>query len=351
MSAMRRTALAAALVLGLTASVRSQVHVPSARFAPAPAEYTDNTRPLAEPGIFDYDAQMWAPVEFNNFEERETPSGFFATVDRTYYSMSRGGARDVLPLGVSPNAVPTGSDWGWGNRFEGGFMTSAGAGWQAVYEYSHSVWFATGFDESISNPFMVNSRFNNFELNRIFRQSMSHGGTFEPYVGLRYYGITDRTIEDTLVTLGNGAQAGNRFKQDVTNTIAGAHVGGRYSANRGRFRYSADGALATCYNRQRYRANDILFSGTSIASNNFFDSGDAFVPALDTRLELAYAVTRDIGLRLGVQLHYLWDGVARSDNTTTAINPNSAIGLGGQAGVFSESTTIAGFNFGVEWRR
>ncbi len=351
MSALRPSAVAVALLVGLVTSTHAQLATPGARFAPQASEYPENTRPLAEPGVFDYDAQLFAPVEFNDFDERELNTGFYAVVDRVYHSVSRGSARDELPIGVSENAVPTGNDWQWGNRYELGWMTDAGSGWQASYEYSSGSWFASGRDETIAQPLMVTTKFANVELNRVFRQPLSHGGNFEPYIGFRYYGINDRTIEDTVTLLNTGAQAGNRFKQNASNSAAGAHVGGRYSVNRGRFRYSMDGAIATTYNRQRYTAEDILFFGTSVATNSFFDADDAFVPALDTRLELAYSLTRDIGLRTGFQFHYLWDGIARTDNTTTGINPNSALGLGGQAGVFDESTTVAGFNFGLEWRR
>jgi len=351
MSTLRQFAAAVALFAGLSASALGQTLGPSARFSPQPVEYPGNTRPLAEPGIFDYDGQMFAPVEFNNFDETAPNTGFFFTMDRIYNNITRGGARDINSQFAPDNATPTGSDWQWGNRFDTGFMTDADCGWQAVYEYSEGSFFGAGSDILVANPMMVTTRFDNFELNRVFRQHLSHGGFFEPYVGLRYIALSDNTIEDTNLTIA-GTGTGHRFTQKATNSAIGGHVGGRYNTNRGRYRYSFDGSLATMYNRQRYNTTDLLLSGTTITSNDSYDSDTSFIPVLDTRFELAYAITRDLGLRGGFQLNYLWDGTARSDNRTSSINPNSALGIGGgQSGVFDESTLVAGFSFGMEWRR
>lgn len=351
MSVFRQVAVAVALALGISAPVVGQNYLPGPSFSPAGPESVGNTRPLAEPGIFDWDGQMFAPVDFDSEEERAANTGFFFTVDRVYNSVSRGGPRDILPAGITASSTPTGSDWGWGNRYEGGWMTEADSGWMASYEYSTGSFFAAGSDERVANPMLVTSRFSNFELNRVFRQEVSSGGIFEPYAGFRYLGLSDKTIEDTTPTIG-GVLTGNRFKQSATNSAFGAHVGGRYSINRGRFRYALDGALATTYNRQRYHAMDLQFQGTAVQTSDFNDSDEAFVPILDTRLEVAYSITRDIGLRGGFQLLYLWDGMARSDNTSTFDNPNSIIGAGGgRVGIFDENATIAGFSFGLEWKR
>lgn len=351
MSALRQVAVAVALVFGIGAPGFGQNYLPGPSFSPNSSENPGNTRPLAEPGIFDWDGQMFAPIEFENDGERSSNTGFFFTIDRVYNSVSRGGPRDILPTGVTASSVPTGSDWGWGNRFEGGWMTEADCGWQAVYEYSTGSWFAAGGDITVANPLMVTSRLANFELNRVFRQETSAGGIFEPYAGFRYLGLSDKTIEDTTPTIG-GILTGNRFKQNVTNSAFGAHVGGRYSSNRGRFRYSLDGALATTFNRQQYHAMDLQFQGAAVATSEFNDSDESFVPLLDTRLEVAYALTRDIGLRGGFQVLYMWDGMARSDNSTTFVNPNSLLGVGGgRTGIFDENATVAGFSFGLEWKR
>jgi hypothetical protein len=192
MSILRQFAAAVALVVGLSASAWGQ-EGPSARFSPQSNEYPGNTRPLAEPGIFDYDGQMFAPVEFNNFEDRAPNTGFYFTVDRIYNSISRGGSRPDNGAGPT-NATPTGSDWQWGNRYNAGWMTDADSGWEAIYEYSSGSFFSAGSDVLVGNPMMVTTRYSNVEVNRTFRQHIKQGGYFEPYVGMRYLGLNDNTI-------------------------------------------------------------------------------------------------------------------------------------------------------------
>ncbi len=339
------------VTVGWATTVHGQVNIPSPRFSPKSVQEPSNTRPLAEPGIFDYDGQMFAPVEFSNFDELKPNTGLYASVDRMYTSISRSGARDVLPLGVTSQDVPTGSDYMWGNRYELGVMSEAGAGWGLVYERTNGVALSAGQDYTIATPFLVETTFSNVEINRTFRQALSNGGYFEPYFGLKYLNVSDNTIEDTNITIGT-TTAGNRFKQKVSNNAVGGAVGGRYNLNRGRFRYTFDGSMAATYNQQRYFATDLLYSGTTIGVNESYDSDQSFVPAFDGRVEATYLVTRDIGVRTGFQMMYLWDGVARSDNLTTALNSNSINGIGGgTTGVFDESTLAAGFSFGLEWKR
>jgi hypothetical protein len=301
--------------------------------------------------VFDYDAQVFAPVEFTNNKELEPNTGFFFVVDRMYNSVSRGEPRQLQGIGITPNDVPTGNDWMWGNRFELGWMGQKNSGWQLVYEKTDGSFFAFGQDTLVRNPMLVNTNYTSVELNRMFRQSISNGDYFDPYIGLRYFGLSDRTIEDTTFTTGT-TTASNRFKQNAENSSVGAQVGGRYNHRRGRFRYTVDGALAAMYNHQNYFATDLTFVGASTAISEFYDTAQAFTPVADLRCEIAYNFTRDIGLRTGFQVQYIWDGVARTDNLTTAINPNSVNSFsGGAAGLYSESAIVAGFNFGLEWRR
>ena len=123
------------MILALTSSlfvgevIWGQVNVPSARFQPSNVEETDATRPFAQPGIFDYDAQMWAPVEFTNGKQKKPHTGFFFGYERVYMSLGRAGS---LEDNNDPN-ITTGSDWGWGNRFELGWMNEDGDGWDIIY--------------------------------------------------------------------------------------------------------------------------------------------------------------------------------------------------------------------------
>jgi hypothetical protein len=343
-------------VTGAATLVHAQVDVPGPRFEPRAVQSPENTRPLAEPFVFDYDAQVFAPVEFTNDKELEPNTGFFFVVDRMYNSVSRGEPRDLQGIGITPNDVPTGNDWMWGNRFELGWMGQKDSGWQVVYEKTAGSFFAFGQDILVSNPMLVNTTYTSLEVNRMFRQSISNGDYFDPYIGLRYFGLSDRTIEDTTFDTvdgdGNAVTASNRFKQNAKNSSVGAQIGGRYNHRRGRFRYTLDGALAAMYNHQSYFATDLTFVNDTTGIAEFYDNGQAFTPVGDLRCEIAYNFTRDIALRTGFQAQYIWDGVARTDNLTTVINPNSVNSIsGGAAGVFSESVIVAGFNFGIEWRR
>jgi hypothetical protein len=339
-------------VMSTAGVVQAQVDVPGPRFEPRGVESPENTRPLAEPFVFDYDAQMFAPVEFTNNKELEPNTGFFFVADRMYNSVSRGEPRDIQGIGITPNDVPTGNDWMWGNRFEAGWMGKQDSGWQLVYEKTAGSFFAFGQDLLVRNPMLVNTNYTSLELNRLFRQSLSNGDYFEPYIGMRYFGLSDRTIEDTTFVSGTTTLS-NRFKQNAENSSVGAQIGGRFNHRRGRFRYTFDGALAAMYNHQSYFSTDLAFSGATLTGiSEFYDNAQAFTPVGDFRCEIAYNFSRDIALRTGFQVQYIWDGVARTDNLTTGLNPNSVNSIsGGSAGVFSESVMVAGFNFGIEWRR
>ncbi len=289
---------------------------------------------------------MFAPYDFRDLDEPRPPVGFYFAVDRVSMSVSRPSPQPEQDVSL----YPRGSDFMWGNRFEGGVMSEADSGWGFQYTRVNGSFFAWGTDAMIAQPFLTQTAVNNLELNRIFRQSLNNGGWVEPYFGLRYFGVSDHTIEDTVVTL-NTTTGDNRFKQDVTNSAIGGHVGMRVVKKFGRFGVASDGALAAAYNTQCTHATDLFFTATAV---NIFETNDentSLIPALDYRFDMSYVITRDLALRAGVQVLYMWDGVNRANTLTTTINPNSAFGFGGPGGTFSDSLLTAGFNLGIEWRR
>lgn len=343
MSLMKWTIATIAISLGMVATSLGQTSIPSPRFSPHPPQEANNTRPFAEPGIFDYDAQVFAPVEFANFGELAPNTGFYAVAERAYFSISRGGPRDVLPIGVIQSDIPVGNDYGWGNRFQIGWMGESGSGWGINYENARSTAYLWGQDYAIATPFLLTTQYTSVDLNRTFRQQLSHGGYLEPYFGARYLNLSDNTTEDTNII--------NRFKQRATNDAIGGQVGARYFTQRGRFRYTFDGSLSAMYNHQRYFASDIIFNTVITVAESYY-TDQSFVPVVDGSFELSYLITRDIGIRFGAHVIHMWDGMARTDNLTTALNPNSIFGLGGgRVGVYDEDSTAAGFSLGVEWRR
>jgi hypothetical protein len=333
----------------VSGSIFGQVNIPSPRFQYKKVESAESTRPYATPGVFDYDAQVFAPVEFTNDEELAPNTGFYATYDRTYMSVTRAG----YISGPNQSAVATGSDYIWGTRMEIGWMTDVDNGWGLVYQHADGSYFTNGQDVLVANPMQVATQNSHVELNRQFRQALKKGGYFEPYVGARFLSISDNTIEDTIQTLGF-VVVSDRFKQKATNNAFGFQAGARINQNRGRWRTTCDGAIATTYNQQRYFATDIANAGTTQGITESYNSDQAFVPVLDFQWEVAYHISRDISLRTGVQALYVWDGIARANTLTTSLNPNSAFSTVGNAGagiLTDDSYMSAGFIFGCEWRR
>ncbi len=338
-------ALAALLAPCQTAS--AQINVPSAEFEHRGIESADATRPFVTPGVFDYDTQVFAPLEFTNDEEKEPNTGFFLTYDRTYTSVSRPG---IIGGGEDGDTVASGNNYIWGTRYEAGWMTDADDGWTISYQDSHGIFFTNGQDSTVQNPMLVTNRFATVEINKIYRQHMNNGGYFEPYIGAQYINVSDETLEDRLQTVGV-TQVTNRFKQEANNIAFGAHAGARFNRRRGRWRTTADGAIAAAYNQQRYFSTDLFNNGTIIGVTETYSEDQSFVPALDLQFELAYNISRDITLRTGVQTMWIFDGIARANTKPQGINPNSFFGTGTGEGLSEDSFIAAGFIFGFEWRR
>jgi hypothetical protein len=344
----------------MTSLTWGQNHTPGTYFERTPP--TAQNLPLATPGLFDYDAQIFAPLEFTNGKEKEPNTGFNFSVDRTYTSVPR--ATRVVGTGQRSSQ---GNEFYWGSRYELGWMGENESGWNVIYSRTNGTFFTNGQDLIVSNPMAVEAKFSQAEVNRIFRQALSAGGYFEPYMGLRYNAISDNTIEDTrrvnLFETSNPPAApfeqivfDNRFIQRVTNSAIGLQAGARYNVRRGRWRFTTDGTVATTYNQQRYFASDITQRfdpnnppATLITESSFSDQ--SFVPILDGSFEMAYNVSRDLSLKFGVQATYMWDGVARANTQTTNLNGLSTFGTAGAFVPFDEDYIAAGFIFGVEWRR
>ena len=355
--ALKKILTAASILAALTVvqfeTAEAQIHLPGARFEHRDLEQPDETMPLATPGVFDYDAQIFAPMEFLNDDQLEPRIGFYFSYDRTYLSMSK-----APRLSGGSNFVDLGSNWVWGSRYHVGWFGENETGWSLVYQNGRGNAFQNGQDVLVPNPMLVTNAFSSFELNKVFRQAMSSGSTLEPYIGLRYFNVHDETIEDTSQDFVVGfLPANNRFKQEANNNMIGFHAGARHSRRSGRWRFTTDGALTAAYNQQEYFSTDILRQITpggviltSVSESSVEDQ--SFVPAIDFEYDIAFNVTRDITLKTGFQAMYLWTGVNRANTLTTGLNPNSI--LSGGIGATETNDTrflAAGFIFGFEWRR
>ena len=345
--ALKRTFKICALLVTLVATEAAigQVNIPSAKFSGKAVESAESTRPFASPGVFDYDTQLFAPLEFTNGKEKAPNSGFFFSLDKTYTSVNKAGVIDG-----NGSTIQTGAHYIWGTAYNLGWFSDDDDGWGLTYQNASGSYFTAGQDVLVSQPMLVKNEFATVEVNRIFRQALSQGGYFEPYIGIRFMNFSDNTLEDTTQTV-NGTIVSNRFKQNVTNNAFGLQAGGRYNSRRGRWRMTGDGAVATTYNQQRYFATDIANSATAQAITETYQSDQAFLPVIDGQFEIAYNISRDISFKTGVQATYVWNGVARANTQTTNLNPNSVFSSGGLTGLIDESYIAAGFIFGVEWRR
>jgi hypothetical protein len=347
--ALKNTLIIGALLVSLVASgvTEGQINKPSPRFRYKKLESAENTRPYATPGVFDYDAQVFAPLEFTDGKEKKPSDGFYMSLDKTYTSVSK-----ATRIGEESDTIQTGSTYIQGSRYDFGWFSDNDDGWGFTYQVADGIYYTAGQDASVANPMLVDMNVSTFEINRMFRQSLSQGGYFEPYMGVRYMHIGDNTIEDTNQTVGDDATT-NRFKQNTTNDGFGFQAGGKYNARQGRWRTTIDGSIATVYNQQRYFATDITNSSAGPQGiSETYQSDQSFVPILDGQYEIAYNISRDISIRLGAQAIYTWAGIARANTETTNLNPNSIFGAGGSpTGLFDGSHLSAGFLYGIEWRR
>ena len=407
---------------GLADAQQSRLGTPSATFEHRAVELPENTGPVATPGVFNYDAQAFAPFEFTNDKEKEPNTGFFLTIDKTFTHVSRSDRN-----GTSRTDVPVGGDWNWGERYQLGFITKEDAGWTASYQRTEGTFYALGaldndlqfigfnpdggstagelllgfgarnivtgdiavpgdsnivpfgFADSFTNEFHIG------EINRVFRQALKNGDTFEPYIGGRYTNVNDRSLQDSVFQfIGDDAagppgldQVGHRFRQTVSNNAIGLQLGARHSRRRGRFNFTTDGSLSTSYNQQRYTTTDIFFVDREReALIESFVEENTFVPTLDLELGASFNITRDITIRCGAQFLYLWQGIARVNTLPAEFNPNSFASDPatrvqrfetfpdslllegdnsppdiGDAGLFDDSYIATGLTFGVEWKR
>lgn len=401
----------------------AQLSTPSATFEHRAMEMPDNTGPLATPGVFNYDAQAFAPFEFTNDEQKEPNCGFFFTIDKTYTHVSRSERN-----GSSRTDVPVGGDWNWGERYQFGYMTQGDTGWHGSYQASEGTYNAQGAldnelrfigfnadgsstagealigfgardiltgavdDDDVGTstvPFGSADSFNNEfhigELNRVFRQTLKNGDSFEPYIGARYTNVNDASLQDAVYQyLGDDGQdppdldqVGHRFRQSVSNNAIGLQLGGRHVRRRGRWNITTDGALSTSYNHQRYTTTDIFFVDREreFLQERYFEE-NSFVPTLDLDLGLSFNITRDVTIRGGAQFMYLWQGIARVNTLPAEFNPNSFASDPntrvqrfvsfpdsfllegdntpadiGNEGLFDDSYIATGLTFGVEWKR
>ena len=352
------------VAIGITSVTSGQIMGRPGQLAGQPfgsGPYTSNPdAAVFDPGNLEYDMQPFAPLDISEFDEEVPFSGFYASYQRTYLSVSR-----PNPYGsVNRNLFPTGSDFQSGNRFNVGSMSKAGVGWDVSYLKTSGSFFSDGSSEGVDLPMWTTTEIHDLKINRVFRQPLSRGGFISPYFGVGYTYLNDDSIQaanvnflDPLDPL-NPIQGLSNWKQDASNSIVGGQVGVKLNSQRGRYRWASDVNLSVGYNSQAYKVNEDEFvSGDDVFPDGFRGntfstrSSSSFTPVLNASLDMSYTVTRDISVKLGGQISYIWNGVNRLNTLGINDNPNSTAGPVGSLAFDQQAMTVAGFTAGVEWRR
>lgn len=330
------TFTALTLFMASSAPLTAQSVQDGLSLGPSARPYGVTESSLVDTDYYEYDAQLWAPYDVTSMDgAQRLQTGFYAELGFAYLSISRPGA----VAGADPRGFNTGNDFMWARELELGYMSGNDAGWGVHWLDLEGLVFVNGEDINVSNPMALTTTFDNIEINRQFRQRLSNGGWMEPYIGMRYTHINDKTFEDFGTV---------RFAQRVNNSALGGQVGTRYFHQYGRYRVGSDLSLGALYNSQSYHAYTVT-TGANATGGGVSNEDNDIVPALDLGLRLDYSVTRDITIRGGVGLQYMWEGIARADTRSRLTNPNS-VGPVPRV-VNSDDFVAAGFSFGVDWKR
>lgn len=360
------------VAIGITSACQGQILGKPGQLAQQPlggSPYTSSPEAAVfDPGNLDYDMQAFAPLDISEFDE-PTPvaGGFFASYDRTYTSVRRSrpwGGGPTTPL----TAFPRGSDFQSGNLFKLGNMGDEGAGWDGSYFKSSGSAFNAATNPATPRLTVTSLHF--LEFNRAFRQPLTRGGFIEPYFGVRYRYFQDRSNESTAQNFfdSTGAVvAGNLVNvQTARNSIIGGGVGFRLYQRSGRWQWMFDAGLDGGFNTQSYLITESYDSTTANLGNFALNrSASTFTPNADVSTELTYRVTRDVSIKAGGQMSFMWGGVTRADTRASFLNAGSSANAGTIATgapplalvpppsvrSSNQGVMIAGFTLGVEWRR
>ncbi len=316
---------------------------------------------------FDDDMQFFAPFEDSDLlnPRRQSLGGYYAAYERNWKSVQRPSVQGTTGL----TAFPTGSDFVTGNNFRFGYTDNIGNGWAVDYERLSGSFFSGGTSDIISRPMMTTTSISDVSFKKIFRQNLSTGGFIEPYVGVRYMNFGDTTIHDTNTLLVDVVDPNdptddtivlgdNRFEQDVTNNAVGGTAGFRYTVRQGRIGLQSNFGFSGFYNQQNYKAsNTALFrdptslfaDGSNVNVGEITDSSNSFVPMVEFSLMGTYGITKNLSLRAGGSVNYVWDGLTRANTLVSQVNPFS--GGAGSTAIEDQDAFIGGFSIGLQWSK
>lgn len=362
----------------------------------SPSVYGQVYHPFAEPLEFNPDWQFFAPVDVDSLMElpnrKRANTGWFGTYDRTYLWMSR------------PNVSQSeaNGDFGWGNRYDLGFMTDDRSGWLFSLRHLGVNSYETQYQERINrvnttdtggepNPvtpfidqndpqyrtraYIVANSLNaasisNFEINKTFRREpYRYGGIIEPMAGFRYTTFEDYAQNQNyfrspnLISVPGTVGAANVVETLVSNetTIMNRMVGGqlgfRYFNYYKRWTLSSEFrgfGLQNFQNRTyQLKSETTEYSGVALNStvvatdyllggniNSVRTSNNEFVVGFEARAEAAYQVTKYLCVRGGIDVIDFANGIWRG------ANPGF-----GRIDNHNQDVQLAGFTFGLTLNR
>ncbi len=353
--------------------------------------------PFAEPLEFDPDWQFFAPVDVDSMLEKSprkrAHTGWFATYDRTNMWVSR----------PETEASRNTGDFGWGNRFDVGFMTGERTGWLASFRHMGGPnVYDTIYQERINRvntddtnsltdpvqPFIdVNDpqlgtrvyvledslnvfSMSNFEINKTWRREpYRYGGIIEPMVGFKYATVDDFAVNESYNRFTNLITApldpptastqletmiSNQTR--VKNQMVGGQLGARYFTHYDRWTVSGELRAFSMANFQSAnratRAYTTEYSGgpainvdvvaTNYTTGTGFEhaTNTEFVFGFEARAEAAYQLTKAFSVRGGIDVIDFAGGIWRGANFTA---------LKGQP--TDQDLQMAGYTFGIEFNR
>ena len=362
----------------------------------SPGVMAETFHPFADPMEFDPDWQFFAPVDVDSLLElsprKRAHVGWFGTYDRTFLWMSRPNVEASAGTG----------DFGYGNRYDIGFMRDDRSGWLAsfrkiggpniysqVYQERLDRVNLTDTNDPIGNPIQpaidannnqLGTRayllsdslnvggFSNFELNKTWRRTpYRYGGILEPMVGFKYSTFDDLALNqvyDRLPNLISDPTAAPTFpfqveqliseETRVKNTMVGGQLGARYFTHIDRWTISGEFRAFTLANFQSMELRQQTFTteydgigiGSTVVATEYAQAAERvtnneFVLGFETRAEAAYQVTKYISIRGGIDVINLASGIWRGQNPLEGNNRFAQ----------DQDVQMAGYTFGFEINR
>ena len=326
----------------------------------AKTSFAQHLHPFIDPVSIQRDGQFFAPFEMDVYGDlAPANTGWFGTYDRMYIYVTRPEIEQSYTMG----------DFTWGNRFDLGYMTEEEHGWFVSIMHIDG---PTQFDHTtVDRPPAADpldpltlftdldlydsensASFTNVELNKIWRLEPLHdGGIIEPFLGLRYGKFNNLDRVDTFQLLdialnpvprGGTGVAFEELTIDKavqTNQMIMGQLGVRLHKRVNRWILSSEvrGFAGQNFQDLVIDVNTFLDSpgalggadtGTEIRTHTrSYEHAAEFVIGTEVRAEAAYEVTRDIGIKFGLEFMHIGRGIARSRTTELNDEDVTAVGL------------------------